>query len=143
MDIKNVSGDEPDQDQNTNAVTKKILLIIEDETPLAEALSDRFGQEGYNVLKAEDGQKGLEMAIEYNPNAILLDLHMPVMDGTTMLHKLRQIPKFKYVPVIILTNDGDIDNIRETQVYDNAIEFLIKSNVSLEEIVNRVRPYLH
>lgn len=118
-------------------------MIIEDETPLAEALSDRFGQEGYNVLKAEDGQKGLEMAIEYNPNAILLDLHMPVMDGTTMLHKLRQIPKFKYVPVIILTNDGDIDNIRETQVYDNAIEFLIKSNVSLEEIVNRVRPYLH
>jgi CheY-like chemotaxis protein len=73
------------------------------------------------------------------PNLVLTDLMMPVMDGKQMLHKIREIPEFKELPVIVLTNAGTADNIKETQFYNNANDFLIKSNVQPEEIVSKIK----
>ncbi len=67
---------------------------------------------------------------------------MPVMDGKTMLHKLREIPEFKTLPVIVLTNAGDIDNIRETKFYYNASDFCIKSNTRIDEVVEKVNSFI-
>ena len=117
---------------------KKKILIVEDEKLLANALELKFLHENFEVFKAENGQIGLEMAQAHNPDIILLDLMMPVMDGKTMLHQLRQIAQFKYTPVIVLTNAGEIDNVRETKFYDNASEFLIKANVNPDDIVKVV-----
>jgi CheY-like chemotaxis protein len=64
---------------------------------------------------------------------------MPVMDGKAMLRRLREIPEFKTLPVIVLTNAGDVDSIRETRLYYDANEFLIKSNVSTEDILKTVK----
>jgi len=117
----------------------KTILIIEDEKRLADALEIKFRHEGFNVIKAENGQTGLELIISQNPNVVLLDLMMPVMDGKTMLKKLREFPQFKNLPVIVLTNAGDVDNMRETQLYYNANAFLIKSNTSPDQIVAKVK----
>ncbi len=117
----------------------KKILIVEDEDLLANALVVKFQHEGFEVLRAANGQIGLDLAKTQKPQIILLDLMMPVMDGKAMLRELRKIPEFKFTPVIVLTNAGGIDNIRETQSYYNAIEFLIKSNVSTDEIVDRVK----
>src|SRR5690349_21540818 len=65
------------------------VLIVEDEKLLADALELKFTHENFNVLRAENGQIGLDMATANNPDIILLDLMMPVMDGKTMLHMLR------------------------------------------------------
>lgn len=124
--------------EKTPTAAKKVL-VVEDEKPLLEALSARIADEGYKVLKAENGKEGLEIAIDQNPNIILLDLIMPVMDGKAMLKKLRELPQFKGLPVIVLTNAGDVDNVRETQLYFDAAEFLIKSNVNMEEIVQKIK----
>jgi DNA-binding response OmpR family regulator len=129
---------------NTNTATPaaephKKVLIVEDEATLAEALEITLKDEGFEVLKAPNGQIGLEMANANKPNIILLDLLMPVMDGKTMLHKLREIPEFKTLPVIVLTNAGDADNMRETKFYDNAAAFLIKANVTPGDIANQVK----
>jgi two-component system alkaline phosphatase synthesis response regulator PhoP len=117
----------------------KKILVVEDEKVLADALEIKLKHEGYEVYKAENGQAGLELTKTVKPDLLLLDLMMPVMDGKTMLHHLREIPEFKTLPVVVLTNAGDVDNIRETQMYYNVNNFLIKSNVSTADIVKQVR----
>src|SRR6266404_8503437 len=107
---------------------QKKIIIVEDEKVLADALEMKFTHEKFAVLKAENGQIGLEMIQANKPDVVLLDLMMPVMDGKTMLHKLREISEFKYLPVVVLTNAGDVENIKQTKQYDNASAFLIKSN---------------
>jgi DNA-binding response OmpR family regulator len=121
---------------------KKKVLIVEDEKLLANALESKFKHENFDVLKAENGQLGLEIIMTSHPDIVLLDLMMPVMDGKTMLHKLREIPEFKALPVVVLTNAGEVDNMRETKTFDNASAFLIKSNVNPDDILQVVRDAL-
>ena len=121
---------------------KKKVLIVEDEKLLANALESKFRHENFDVLRAENGQEGLTMTMANHPDIILLDLMMPVMDGKTMLHKLREIPEFKALPVVVLTNAGEVDNMRETKTFDNASAFLIKSNVNPDDILQVVRDSL-
>jgi DNA-binding response OmpR family regulator len=121
---------------------KKKVLIVEDEKLLANALESKFKHENFDVLKAENGQLGLEIIMANHPDIVLLDLMMPVMDGKTMLHKLREIPEFKALPVVVLTNAGEVDNMRETKTFDNASAFLIKSNVNPDDILQVVRDSL-
>ena len=135
---------EPTAAQNTTQPSQQVpsrkkVLIVEDETMLADALETKFAHENFDVFKAGNGQIGLDMAKAQKPDVILLDLMMPVMDGKTMLHKLREIQEFKFLPVVVLTNAGDVDNIRETKRYDNASAFLIKSNVNPDDIVQVVK----
>ncbi len=137
QDIKILSGKEEVTPSPVHKTPKKIL-ITEDEEVLRSALVDRFTKEGYDVFKAANGEEGLAAAKRYHPDIILLDLLMPVLDGKVMLKRLRKIPEFKMTPVIVLTNAGEVDNIRETQYYDNAVEFLIKSNVKIDDVVERV-----
>lgn len=118
---------------------KRKVLIVEDDTSLAGALRDAFTEADFIVLLAGNGKEGLEIAKQQKPNCIVLDLMMPVMDGKVMLTHLREVPEFKLLPVVVLTNAGQVDNIKETVDYDRAIEFLIKSNVTLEEVVEKVK----
>jgi len=147
-DLQTLFGNKRNAEQITTEATivavaqslpQKKVLIVEDEKLLANALEAKFKHENFEVLKAVNGQIGLEMATANKPDVILLDLMMPVMDGKTMLHKLREMPEFKFLPVVVLTNAGEIDNVRETKTYDNASAFLIKSNVNPDDILQVVR----
>ena len=127
----------------TTPTNQKKVLIVEDETVLADALAIKLQHEGFQTEKAENGQIGLDKIKATKPDIVLLDLMMPVMDGKTMLRKLREISEFKQLPVIVLTNAGEVDNIRETEGYDNASAFLIKSNVDPEDIIKLTKELLH
>jgi len=141
-DLKILTGNKDANEKSDNSsLPKKTVLIVEDETQLASVLEEKLVSEGFRVLKATDGEKGLDTATLEKPDLIILDLLMPNMDGKTMLHKLREDPECKKIPVLVLTNAGEIENIRETQFYSDAAEFLIKSNVSLEEIVAKVKTH--
>src|SRR6266704_1909835 len=117
-DIKILTGKDNLQTP-VNAKPKKIL-IVEDEKLLGDALELKLKHAGFEVFRAVNGQIGLEVAHATNPDVILLDLLMPVMDGKTMLYRLRASPEFKTTPVIILTNAGDVNNIKENVDYNNA-----------------------
>lgn len=125
-----------------NNVEKKIL-IVEDDPSLSEALKLKLTSEGYTTEQAINGADGLEKAALFKPNVIILDLMMPVMDGITMLNKLRENEAFKKLPVIVLTNAGTVDNMRDTIRYNDASEFLIKSNSAMEDIVSSVKKFLN
>jgi len=120
----------------------KKILIVEDDTYLRDVYSELIKSEGFAVITAENGQLGLQTVVSQKPDLVLLDLMMPVMDGKSMLHQMRSMEEFKKTPVIVLTNAGDADNMRETQFYDNANAFLIKANITPDEIITRIKTFL-
>ncbi|MFA6105227.1 MAG: response regulator [Patescibacteria group bacterium] len=120
---------------------KKKLLIVEDERTLLKVLKERFSKEGYEVSTAGDGAVALEMALTDHPDLILLDIVMPIMDGMTVLKKLRGNEWGKDVPVVLLTNLNIADKVADALdrgVYD----YLVKSDWSLEDIVTKVNERL-
>lgn len=120
----------------------KKVLIVEDDESIRSLYADILKAEHYEVLIAENGQIGLDSIQKNHPDLVLLDLMMPVMDGKTMLRTLRTMPEFETLPVIVLTNAGDIDSMKETKFYSNANAFLIKANVTPEDIINQVKTYV-
>jgi CheY-like chemotaxis protein len=115
------------------------VLLVEDDNSLRTVLHDKLTAEGFNVLEAQDGKIGLDLAIEHHPNVILLDIFMPRMDGISMMTQLRQTdPWGKHAKVIVLSNSTDIQTIsRATGL--GATDFLIKSEWSLDDIVAKIR----
>lgn len=92
----------PAQPQET---VDRVLLVIEDDPRFARILLDMARRQGFKVLVALQGQAGLEMARQYAPNAITLDLQLPDMKGMTVLEQLKQDPVTRHIPVHILTVD--------------------------------------
>lgn len=125
-----------------NAAGAKILLI-EDDPVQRDVTKERFASEGFTVLEADDGAKGLAMALDRQPDVILLDIRMPNMSGFEMLKHLRSTSDWgSRVPVIFLTNiapsaDAEADIEAVTPAH-----YLMKSNTSLEELVRKVRELL-
>ena len=68
----------------------KKILIVEDEKNIVDILSFNLGREGYETLAAYDGEKGLKLALEENPDLILLDLMLPKMDGFDVCRAVRE-----------------------------------------------------
>lgn len=114
------------------------VLIVEDDAPIRRALVDKFTKEGYTATGAEDGEQGLAMAREGHPDAIVLDLLMPKMDGLTMLKHLREDAWGQEVPVLILTNSNTGEDVQEALKL-GVFDFLVKADWRIEDVVERVR----
>ncbi len=119
----------------------KKILIVDDEKDLRDALEVALTQAGFTTLIAQNGEEALILALTHKPDLILLDIMMPVMTGHEMLNKLRRDPWGKDVPVLILTNSVDPENIT-TGFGQKTNDYIIKVNASLELIVKRVKQYL-
>ncbi len=121
----------------------KKILIIEDEPPMRDAISDTLKQHAFSVLTSDNGKDGLSVALSNHPDLILLDIFMPKMDGLSMLETLRNDGWGQTVPVIILTNlNPDADQTIKTILEHKPAFYLIKSNVTLEAIVSKIKEVL-
>ena len=138
--LKIITGNKTIEEPVPTKPSSKVM-VVEDDVMLLTALEEKFKHEGFTVLTSPNGKEALDKIIDFNPNILILDLMMPIMDGKIMLQKLREIPQFKQLPVIILTNAGEVENITETVRYFNAMEFIVKSNISLDELVEKVKTY--
>lgn len=123
--------------------TKKHILIIEDEVNLLNALSKKLEVNNYEIHTAKDGAKGLEQALEHKPDLILLDILMPKMDGLEMIEKLRQDDWGKTAPVIIISNlSPDNSEIIQNVIEYKPIHYIVKSDWSLNEIIDKINEIL-
>jgi DNA-binding response OmpR family regulator len=116
----------------------KKILVVEDELALSQVLSDRFIQEGFDVQTAGDGEEGLQKALTWKPDLVLLDIVMPKMDGMTMLHKLRADPAGKKTAVILLTNLSDTEDVYDAMA-NGVYDFLVKSHWDIDELIHEVQ----
>lgn len=116
------------------------ILLVEDDLPIAKMYATKLEMEGFKVLVAHNGEEGLVKLQENKFDLVLLDLMIPKLGGMEVLAKLRSDRKFSQVPVIILSNlsqEEDIKKAHELGVKD----FLIKSNHTPSEVVKIVQGY--
>lgn len=119
------------------------ILIIEDERPLQEALSETLTHEGFECICTDDGEEGLQSVLEQKPDLIMLDLVMPKVDGFEILKKLRADPWGSTARVIILTNLAAENSDRIRAAVDTYPEFyLVKSNWSIGNVVKKTKEIL-
>ena len=117
------------------------ILIVEDEKPLREILVDNFKGEGFFVLVATNGEEGLKMALLEHPDFILLDIILPVMDGMTMLKKLREDEWGKEAKVMMLTNLSDPEKVSQA-LEQGSYDYLVKTDWHIDEVVQKVKEKL-
>lgn len=79
------------------------ILLVEDNEMNRDMLSRRLKRKGFTVVTAIDGQKGLEMATNEQPDLILMDMSLPIMDGWEATRRLKSSNETKHIPVISLT----------------------------------------
>ena len=119
----------------------KTVLIIEDEDAIRWALRDNLPQMGVNVLEAENGQKGLDLALSEHPDLIILDLILPKVYGIDVLKKLRDDEWGKNAKVVVITS-MDNDEIAEEAKGFGVKEFLIKKDWQLDEVLKFIKSKL-
>lgn len=120
---------------------RKKILIVEDDVTLSKAVSYEFEQENFEVFVAYDGEEGLKIAEQSQPDLILCDINMPKMDGLTMLKNLRTTEWGKNIPVMMLTNLSDEQKVMEA-LSQQAFYYLVKSDWDLSQIVAKVKEKL-
>ncbi len=84
-------------------MSKKRILVVDDEEDLVETLTFRLEANDYEVIFAGDGQEGLDKAKKDNPDLIILDLMLPVVDGYEVCRRLKCDKKHKQIPIILFT----------------------------------------
>lgn len=117
------------------------ILIIEDDNFLLSMYATKFEKENFEVLSAEDGEKGVRKALKDQPDLILLDIILPKMDGFEVLKKLKSQKETKDIPVILLTNLSQRDDSKKGLSL-GADDYLIKAHFMPSEIVDKVKKYL-
>lgn len=120
---------------------KKTVLVVDDETDLREAIATALEYEGFVVVKAADGNEAVTQAELSKPDLILLDILMPNRDGIAALTDIRGTEWGKEIPVIVMTVLDDIAKIAEA-IEAGADEYVVKTNVALGELVQKVKSRL-
>ena len=111
------------------------ILVIDDEPHVRALLEMRLRHQGYDVLFADNGWKGLELYHQEHPDVIVLDLRMPELDGVTVLKAIRRVDLKQ--PVIILTGDTTPEVERQVRAL-GVSEFIVKGS-SMKLLVDTLK----
>ena len=120
---------------------KKKILLVEDDASLAAVYRARLELEGFDIKEVHNGEDALSAAVSYRPDLILLDVMMPKISGFDVLDILRNTPDTTNVRVIMLTalsQPKDKERAEKLGVDD----YLVKSQVVISDVVERVRHHL-
>ena len=117
----------------------KKVLIVEDEQNIVDILSFNLSRDGYDTLEAYDGPTGLQLALEQNPDLVLLDLMLPGMDGFDVCKKIRE--SGSAIPIIMLTaREEETDKVLGLEL--GADDYITKP-FSMRELLARVKANIH
>lgn len=119
-------------------LSKMKILLIEDDSFLASMYVTKLNLEGFEVQVAGDGEKGLEMVQNEQPALILLDIILPKMSGFDVLKDLKMDKQTKDIPVILLTNLGQREDVQKG-IKLGAKDYLIKAHFMPSEVVEKIK----
>ena len=119
---------------------QKKILIVDDEPDIREFISYNLIRKGYSVFTAPDGKSGFEMAVEFRPHLIILDVLMPMMNGYETCMRLRKNPLFADTKIIFLSA------LSESYAKDLGLELeadaFITKPIRIEQLVKRVEMWM-
>ena len=119
----------------------KTILIVEDDTFLLSMYVTKMELAGYGIIQATDGKQALQIALEKRPDILLLDILIPEMDGFEVLKALKEDSRGKTIPVILLTNLGQKEDI-EKGIAMGANDYLIKAHFTPQEVMQKIEKVL-
>ena len=119
-------------------MTRRAVLIIEDDPAMLRGLTDNFAARGYDVQSAMDGQSGLEAALASQPDLILLDIMLPKMNGYEVCHQIRD--RDLQMPIIMLTAKGQEDDI--VRGLELGADDYVTKPFSIRELLARAQAFL-
>lgn len=117
------------------------ILLVEDDNFLLGMYVDKFRTEGFEVFVADNGAKAIKLTKEKMPDIILLDVMLPKMNGFEVLRELQKDADIKNIPVILLTNLSQNDDVKKGLEL-GAKDFLIKAHFMPQEVVAKVKKIL-
>ena len=119
----------------------KTVLTVDDSRTMREMVAFTLRKAGYEVKEAEDGQKAIDLLKATPAHVIITDLNMPVMDGVTLIRKLRADARYRAVPILMLTTESDATRKAEGKSA-GATGWLVKpfDPEKLIDVVKRVSP---
>ena len=118
---------------------KKRILIVDDDPLISRMYENRMQLDGHSAEVATNGEEALTAVRKNRPDLILLDVMMPKMNGVETLKALKEDTKTKDIPVFILTNLGDKPDDIEKAKSLGALDYLVKSQISLKELSEKVK----
>lgn len=124
-----------------STTTKKKVLIVEDDEPIARVYAIKLGQEGIDTPLAADGEDAFKKIQSEKPDLVLLDLMLPKKDGFWVLEEMGKIPTLKNIPVIVLSNLGQ-DKDKERALGLGAKDYLVKADISINDVIAKVNKML-
>lgn len=119
----------------------KKLLIVEDDRIIASIYSKKFAVEGFNVEVAEDGQAGLDSICSSRPDIVLLDLMLPKLTGLEILTRVRAMPEFERLPIIVFSN-AYMTSVIDAAWKAGATAVLTKANTSQKMLTEAIHDLL-
>ncbi len=114
------------------------VLIIEDDIYISRMYQLKLSLDGIKVELADNGKAGLEKVEDFRPDVILLDILMPEMDGFEVLKSLKSDPKNQDIPVLIMSNYGQEEDIKKGLEL-GAVGYLVKSQYTPSTVVDKIR----
>jgi DNA-binding response OmpR family regulator len=118
--------------------SKGLVLIVEDQQGLRRIYEDVLSADGYEVIVAEDGEKGWEMVRDKNPHVVLLDLGLPKIDGFEVLKRMRANEGTKAIPVIIFSVMGEEKDIKKAMDM-GANDYTVKGFYTPRQILSKIK----
>jgi len=121
--------------------SKGTILLIEDEESFRSIYGDVIKHDGYEILEAEDGERGWNLVKEKKPDLVILDLILPKLHGLEVLKKIRSNEETKTIPVLILSVQGEQMDIQKGLEL-GANDYTVKGFYSPREILGKVHSLL-
>jgi len=122
-------------------MSRKKVAIVEDDSVISQMYRTKFEMEGFDVQVAGDGETGVELVREFEPDIVLLDVRMPKMNGDEALREIRKHGWGEKVPVLVLTNTGKEEFSTLFKPLD-IVDFVIKADCTPKEVAAKVKEIL-
>jgi two-component system chemotaxis response regulator CheY len=118
----------------------KSILIVDDSMSVRTQLRQALEGDGFQVLEAENGQRGLDVCRENSIDLLIVDVNMPVMDGIEMIGRMRQIQQYKKTPIFVLTTESGVATAKQGKAA-GATAWIIKP-IKPEILIRGIRKVL-
>lgn len=115
---------------------KPKVLLVDDDREIVRGLTIRFRAAGYDVVSAHDGAAGCAAALKERPDAIMLDLRMPVMDGMAVLAALREREETRWIPVVVLS--ANVLDSAKQRALDLGARYFLEKPYEFDQLITLI-----